>query len=623
LRFFQITPPEGKIMNQYSHIDNRVHRGPIAAVTALRDQLLSGSYDGHLGLWKITDQGMVPERFIYLHGKGINCVAVSPDQNWIATGASDGSACLIETQFSQPSRPRVVRCDHLGDVECAVFSANSRVLLTGGTDGYVRLFDTTGQQLYAIKHGKTVGAACPHPDADLLVTGCNDRKLRLIDIRNRRIIREVESHQGPIKAVAVTAYGIISTAHDGKLLVHDYHLNPVRQLHQFTTTPKTLAVEPGGSDFWVGCYDGSISRWTHDSESFFHQDHIMYSARAWFHGLTVTESRLVISGSFDGVPLPLTSYESSKREADQKNASVPCVSALSLSTSGQIIFGGDSGRVFCIAVSDLKQKAMTGDSGRLIAETSGAITSLAGASNDMIVGTWNGEIIRWINSKLAWKARWSQQLDSTSERARSPVLRVSRANGRVLAGLYTGGWACFDEVTGKLLWSNAQATGAVKCVDVLGDLFAATGRYDPLRVGDATTGTVFGTLPLDTSVSDVVSFSPFYSQERPRLAVCAGDNEVWIVELVTKRDKSHELQVVHRSGGHQLPIKAMVWTTPDTVVAGDYGGRILAHSLDQPVQPVAEINCRSGVSALAISSSGDLIWSAFDGILGLHKLINC
>jgi WD40 repeat protein len=583
------------------------HCGPVAAVAISGDTVITGGYDGRVGWWKHGAGGLTPERFVYLHEKGINCVAISPDGTLVASGGSDGVARIVRGGESSVD---VVTCLHPGDVESLVFTSDSGNLLTGGTDGTARLFAVdTGREVFCARHGKTVGGLCRHPNPDLLITGCNDRKLRLLRASDGSIVAEALSHTGPVKTVGVVESGIVSSGHDQSLLLHDLDLSALGVIARFSTTPKTIAVEPGGRHFWTGVYDQRTSRWgcgVRASE--FRREVSRFSSRAWAHGLAAGPGFAVV-GSFDGSPILLTVEPGGAIRELHSPAPVGCISTSALSPGAGIVIAGDSGRIrFAPQLPDTN--AIADNVASEIAAVPGAITSIAGDPDDLVVASWDGEVARLCGGAVVWKARWDEAGGSGT-----PILRIAREHGRVLAGLYTGGCACFHEDDGSLLWANAEATGAVKCTGLSGDIFAITGRYDPLRVGDARTGEIKACLFLNTPVSDALAFSPFASQERPRMAVAAGDNEVWIVDVVLG-DAGWEIELVHRSPGHTLPIKALAWTADDTVYAGDYAGVILRHGIGSPSSLFRRVDCKSGISSLAFRPHGTLIWTTFDGHLG-------
>jgi len=595
-------------MNSPNYSVARQHNAPVSAVALRANMIYSGSYDGCLGLWK-SDLGRPRlERLFYLHDKGVNCVAANPDGAELATGASDGTACIVT-----PNSGRVSRCPHPGDVECVVFSKDGRRLFSGGTDGFGRIFDVdTAIEGATIKHGATVGAVCRHPDSEYFVTGCNDRKLRLVRWADGAIMMVSQAHFGPVKALAVCRFGILSAGHDGRLVLHDFALSKPRELMRFATTPKSIAVAPNGNSFWIGIYDQRLVHY-----SFFGDDILLdfqiRSSRFWAHGLAANFNSAVI-GSFDGAPLVCFGSDTQTpmpSRAWDKPVPVPCISTALTDVGDSLLVAGDSGRIQSANVRG-------GVRSSHVASMAGAITSMTGSRNDLIIATWDGVVAHLCGAREIWRARWPDALGG-EQRAPSPVLRVSRDAGRVLAGTYTHGWVCFREADGRPLWHSAEATGAIKCVDIRDDVFAVTGRYDPLRVGDAIAGTIRARLNLATPVSDVVSISPFGSASRARIAVSAAANEIWIVDLYRDQN-SWELRIVHQSSGHRLPVKALLWISEDTVLAGDYAGSIVGHRLDHPSTLLMKAPCRLGISSLSLDE-GKISYTTFDGEIGLMKTL--
>lgn len=591
------------------------HQAPIAGMAAGPRQLLASvSYDGALCFWQVQAGRLVCTSRQYLHHKGVNCVAVDPSGQRVFTGSSDGRGCIIT--LTQPERPPLV-VEHPVDIECATFSADGTRILTGATDGRAKIWDAaTGRLLHTIHHGKTVGATCLTGNPRWVATGCNDRGVRLIDWETGEVVRSSHPHQGPVKAIIWTTRGLVSAGHDSQVLLLNEALEPAELVASCTTTPKTLAAEPGGRAFWVGCYDQTLSRWeAAESGSWpaFRRVHqIEDSGRAWMHGLAA-DSQGLWAGSFDGAPLLFSASTGFQRVEATSAAVVPCISALIYDGGRkQVVVGGDSGELR--TASELPSGRTGTSPARVVGRVEGAITSLAGHAGDLVCGSWDGKLTRIVDGERRWTARWPTPTGTLAERGPAPIVRVDRDERRVVVGLYTGGAACFALDSGQMLWTQKEASGAIKCVSLHGPYFAMTGRYDPLRIGYATNGELIARVPLDTPVSDQVRFSRFSPVETPRLAVAAGSHEVWMVDGKV-RGRGLEMEISHRGNGHELPIKALAWVNADTVLSGCYGGRIIVHTRGKPSRLLAVVESRLGISALEVVGT-EVIWASFDGDIG-------
>jgi WD40 repeat protein len=583
-------------MNQLSAAPGLWHQAVVSAVALAGDgTVLSVGYDGALVVSRVGDTRVTPLCRFDLHAKGVNCVALSPDGRLAVTGGSDSAACLVSLEDGQ-----VRRLEHPGDVECAVFSRDGRWLLTGGTNGEARIWETASCQLLCVVvHGGTVGASCTR--GELFVTGCNDFRLRTID-PDGQVRAALVAAELPIKAVVNTRLGVVLSSHDCTIRLVDLDHGATRILAQRSTTPKALAATDDGRAVWVGCYDQTVSRLELDGAAGDGVASIRLEM-GWAHGLAA-RGQLLAVGSFDAAPLVLDVSGPVPRLLDDRRRRVPCISALVPAGPGRVVVGGDSGL--------LRERSLAGDAEaeKVRGEAPSAVTGLCRVGDDLVVCTWGGEVFRLRGGERLWSASWP------GPRADAPVLCIDADERFVIAGLYTGGTVAFDAGDGRWLWRQSEATGAVKDVGLHGPYYAATGRYDPLRIGRAQDGDVLAWLPLDTPVSDVVSFCPYPRPgQPPRLAVTARDNEVWMVDVQGGTGRLH-LEIVHRGDGHTLPVKALAWLDGDTVVAGDYAGRVQLHRLGMPSQTLAVLNSRLGVSALAVLGSA-LVWSTFDGQTGI------
>ncbi|MAT96403.1 MAG: hypothetical protein CL608_04600 [Anaerolineaceae bacterium] len=617
------------------------HLAPITDVVVTpTDSVLSVSYDGALCEWDIRSDGIVGRSRRCLHSKGVNCVAVDPTGKFVATGGSDGRACLVDLK-NDKAHIRVLH--HPGDVETVVFSSQGEYLLTGGTDGTARIFDTrTGKQLFLIHHGKTVGASCRHPEEAYVVTGCNDNGVRKIEWTTGRIVQESKRHTGPVKALVPTKHGIVSSGHDTRILLFDNELNVLGQITEFSTTPKSMAVEPDGYHFWIAAYDQTITRWKsgvleQSNGNRCDPVHQIYDARVWSHGIAVS-SDLIAIGSFDGVPRCYRRSDNNDYSlVPAPDALVDCVSSMVLDhAAGCLILGGDSGTIRKVSTSNLKLDTqqqvpnptlvtITPQYGneyipeqerhewvpKLVTTAPSAITGIQGTSDDVIYGCWDGSLMRFADGEIKWAAQWHRQ-SGTMTHADSPIVGIAKSAEYVLAGLYTSGIACFRAVNGEFMWNQLEATGAIKSVSASHELFAMTGRYDPLRVGSLVSGDILARLALDTPVSDVVEFSP----DGTRLAVCAADFQVWIVDIVKASSPIKiELSVIHRGEGHTSPIKAIAWLDSETVVSGCYNGHLYIHRVGWPSIRISQVDSRLGISAIAVDTDR-MYWATFDGYVG-------
>jgi WD40 repeat protein len=86
---------------------------------------------------------------------------------------------------------------HAGPVRGVAFSPDGKLVVSGGVDRTVRIFDVaTGKPIDVLSgHQDTVFAVAFSPDGKILASASADRTVRLWDVATRRLIRELVGHQ--------------------------------------------------------------------------------------------------------------------------------------------------------------------------------------------------------------------------------------------------------------------------------------------------------------------------------------------------------------------------------------------------------------------------------------------
>jgi len=139
--------------------------------------------------------------------KSLSALAWSPDGRWLVTGNQvDPYAQQWDAATRQPT---AVRFSHEAPVRSVVFSADSKLLLTGSYDKTARLWDAVTGQPHSppLVNSGQVGAVDISADGRWIVTGNDDRVATIWETATGKPVGPPLPHQGTVRAVAFHPHG--------------------------------------------------------------------------------------------------------------------------------------------------------------------------------------------------------------------------------------------------------------------------------------------------------------------------------------------------------------------------------------------------------------------------------
>jgi WD40 repeat protein len=209
------------------------------------------------------DPGQAPAGLVAVVGDGrlahwreANAVVFSPDGKLLVSGGEDG---LVRLWDAETGDARRALAGHGAGVTCLAVSADGKELASGSGDRTVRLWETaTGRLVRTLEHPQAVLAVAFGRDDQFLATGCADNTARLWDIA-----RGTELALPSLGASTVALLG--SPPGDAPLLATAAlaagRVPGVRTLSGHARWVAGVAFRPDGTLLATGSHDGTIKLW--------------------------------------------------------------------------------------------------------------------------------------------------------------------------------------------------------------------------------------------------------------------------------------------------------------------------------------------------------------------------
>ena len=327
------------------------------------------------------------------HEQEVNCVAFSPDGNFIASGSSDSTVCLWNI-IGNPTAQFLL--GHEQEVNCIAFSPDGKFIVSGSIDGILCLWDLQGNLITQPWQGHEEGviSVAFSPNGDSIVSVGFDGTVCLWDLQGNTIAQPWRGHKEGVISIVFSPNGdsIVSVGFDGTVCLWDLQGNTITQpWHKHEAkiicaafSPDRKFIVSGSSDCTVRLWDTQgnlIGQPWHGHEG--HVNSVAFSP----------DGKLIISGSCDrtirlwninGNPItqPWRGHEGQ-------------VNSLAFSPDGKLIISGGDRTVRLWELHQILQDRVIGRSQRKYENWVNSVAFspngkwIVSASNDSTVRLWD------------------------------------------------------------------------------------------------------------------------------------------------------------------------------------------------------------------------------------------
>jgi WD40 repeat protein len=196
--------------------------------------------------------------------QGWGGVAFSGDGKRLVTGRTGGSVALYERL---PTGDTLVMLgQHSGAVNCVAFARRAKIIVSGGDDNYVRLWDPdAGRETHALEgHEGLVCAVAVSADGKRVASASLDLTVRLWDGETGKELRCLEDHHDQVRGLAFSPDGkqLFTAGMDGKVCQRDVSSGKaVRRFEGHRGAVRGLSLSDDGMVLATAGEDGTVRVW--------------------------------------------------------------------------------------------------------------------------------------------------------------------------------------------------------------------------------------------------------------------------------------------------------------------------------------------------------------------------
>ncbi|XP_015588288.1 periodic tryptophan protein 2 homolog [Cephus cinctus] len=199
------------------------------------------------------------------HSNNMNCVAYSPDGQFIVTGGDDGKVKLWNTATGFCT---VTFQEHASSVSGILFSHNRKFMVSSSVDGTVRAYDLTRYRNFrTLTSPRPVQFSCVAIDSsdEFLAAGGQDVfEIYLWSMKLGTLLEILAGHEGPVMSLAFSpspaSTAMASVSWDKTLRLWNAIENgSAHETVQLTADALCVAYKPDGQEVAVATLNGQIS----------------------------------------------------------------------------------------------------------------------------------------------------------------------------------------------------------------------------------------------------------------------------------------------------------------------------------------------------------------------------
>ena len=233
------------------------------AISPDNQVLASGSDDKTIRLWNVETGEVIAT--LFGHTNFVQSVAFSPDGAILASGSDDKMIKLWDLQTYQEI---CTLSAHSRAVKSVTFSPDGQFLASGSWDKTIKVWDLKAKKAICTITGHQLQVTCVSfsPDGRYLASASFDRTVRLWDWQNSELLTHqiFKGHSWPVFSLAFSLKGDIIATSSGDNTIKLWDLKTgqeIRTILGHSWSVVAIAFSPDGETLISGSWDKTVKLW--------------------------------------------------------------------------------------------------------------------------------------------------------------------------------------------------------------------------------------------------------------------------------------------------------------------------------------------------------------------------